>query len=155
MELLKFILWLTAGAVIGWFASRIVSTENGWAKKAELVEECDSDEYLYGLPCMVSSWFDRRIFGGPGDERWRLWINWRHHRRYHRRPVGRLDWNHVAAHQCWRERDQPGVNPGSLRRSGAADPGYPLIRWEKKLPEITGGKSSSARLSPNKPLFYI
>ncbi len=34
MELLKFILWLTAGAVIGWFASRIVSTENGWANKA-------------------------------------------------------------------------------------------------------------------------
>jgi hypothetical protein len=24
MELLKFILWLTAGAIIGWFASRIV-----------------------------------------------------------------------------------------------------------------------------------
>jgi hypothetical protein len=45
MELLKFILWLTAGAVIGWFASQIVSTENGWAKKAELVEECDSEEY--------------------------------------------------------------------------------------------------------------
>jgi len=40
MELLKFILWLTAGAVIGWFASRIVSTENGWAHKAELAEDC-------------------------------------------------------------------------------------------------------------------
>lgn len=44
MELLKFILWLTAGAIIGWFASRIVSTENGWTKKAELLEECDDEE---------------------------------------------------------------------------------------------------------------
>jgi hypothetical protein len=44
MELLKFILWLTAGAVIGWFASQIVSKENGWANKAELVEECDSEK---------------------------------------------------------------------------------------------------------------
>lgn len=38
MELLKFILWLTAGAIIGWFASRIVSTENGWNHKPETVE---------------------------------------------------------------------------------------------------------------------
>jgi hypothetical protein len=45
MELLKFILWLTAGAVMGWFASQIVSTQNGWAKKAELVEEHESEEY--------------------------------------------------------------------------------------------------------------
>lgn len=45
MELLKFILWLTAGAVIGWFASRIVSSENGWAQKAVIVEEdCSEDE---------------------------------------------------------------------------------------------------------------
>ena len=28
MELTKFILWLTAGAVVGWFASRIVLTEH-------------------------------------------------------------------------------------------------------------------------------
>lgn len=27
MELIKFIMWLSAGAVIGWFASRIVSIE--------------------------------------------------------------------------------------------------------------------------------
>jgi len=33
MELIKFIIWLIAGAVIGWFASRIVSTENGWTHK--------------------------------------------------------------------------------------------------------------------------
>jgi uncharacterized membrane protein YeaQ/YmgE (transglycosylase-associated protein family) len=33
MELIKFIMWLTAGAVIGWFASRIVTTENGWIHK--------------------------------------------------------------------------------------------------------------------------
>jgi uncharacterized membrane protein YeaQ/YmgE (transglycosylase-associated protein family) len=39
MELLKFIMWLTAGAVIGWFASRIVSTENGWANKTVPVED--------------------------------------------------------------------------------------------------------------------
>ena len=39
MELQKFILWLTAGAVIGWFASRIVTTENGWAHKAVPVED--------------------------------------------------------------------------------------------------------------------
>ncbi len=28
MELLKFLLWLTAGAVIGWFASRVVEVEH-------------------------------------------------------------------------------------------------------------------------------
>jgi len=28
MELIKFILWLTAGAVIGWFASRVVEREH-------------------------------------------------------------------------------------------------------------------------------
>lgn len=33
MELIKFIMWLIAGAVIGWFASRIVTTENGWTHK--------------------------------------------------------------------------------------------------------------------------
>lgn len=31
MELIKFVLWLTTGAVIGWFASRIVTTEHGWS----------------------------------------------------------------------------------------------------------------------------
>jgi len=44
MELLKFILWLTAGAVIGWFASRIVTTENGWALKAVPVENQGSEK---------------------------------------------------------------------------------------------------------------
>jgi len=43
MELLKFILWLTAGAVIGWFASRIVTTENGWTHKPVTVEDRSSD----------------------------------------------------------------------------------------------------------------
>jgi len=28
MELIKFITWLTAGAMIGWFASRMVEAEN-------------------------------------------------------------------------------------------------------------------------------
>jgi hypothetical protein len=39
MELLKFILWLTAGAIIGWFASRIVTTERGWTQKPTPVED--------------------------------------------------------------------------------------------------------------------
>jgi hypothetical protein len=43
MELLKFILWLTAGAVIGWFANRIVTTENGW-HQTRLDNECCSEE---------------------------------------------------------------------------------------------------------------
>ena len=34
MELIKFIMWLSAGAVIGWFASRVVTTENEWTHKA-------------------------------------------------------------------------------------------------------------------------
>jgi len=41
MELLKFILWLTAGAIIGWFANRIVTTENGWNHDHD---ECISEE---------------------------------------------------------------------------------------------------------------
>ena len=28
MELIKFILWLTVGAVVGWFANRIVMVEH-------------------------------------------------------------------------------------------------------------------------------
>jgi hypothetical protein len=44
MELLKFILWLTAGAVIGWFASRIVTTENAWNNKPVLVEDYSAEE---------------------------------------------------------------------------------------------------------------
>ena len=39
MELLKFILWLTAGAVIGWFASRIVTAEYGWTHKPKAGED--------------------------------------------------------------------------------------------------------------------
>jgi hypothetical protein len=42
MELIKFILWLTAGAIIGWFASRIVSTERVWARNSMLEEESSS-----------------------------------------------------------------------------------------------------------------
>ena len=44
MELLKFILWLTAGAVIGWFASRIVTTENAWELKTAPVEDHSSED---------------------------------------------------------------------------------------------------------------
>jgi len=42
MELLKFILWLSAGAVIGWFASRIVTTERGWTHKPKTGEDRSS-----------------------------------------------------------------------------------------------------------------
>ena len=44
MELIKFITWLTAGAVIGWFASRIVTTENGWIHKAVPIKVSLSEE---------------------------------------------------------------------------------------------------------------
>jgi uncharacterized membrane protein YeaQ/YmgE (transglycosylase-associated protein family) len=43
MELIKFIMWLIAGAVIGWFASRIVKTEQGWAHKPMTVKVSSSD----------------------------------------------------------------------------------------------------------------
>ena len=33
MELLKFILWLTTGAVIGWFAKQVVASEYGMTHK--------------------------------------------------------------------------------------------------------------------------
>ncbi len=44
MELIKFIMWLSAGAVIGWFASRIVSTEYGWTHKPAPVEVSSSEK---------------------------------------------------------------------------------------------------------------
>jgi hypothetical protein len=44
MELLKFILWLTAGAVIGWFASWVVMTENARINKPVLVEDYSVEE---------------------------------------------------------------------------------------------------------------
>ncbi len=44
MELIKFIMWLITGAVIGWFASRIVTAENGWNHKAVPVEVSSSEE---------------------------------------------------------------------------------------------------------------
>ena len=44
MELIKFIIWLITGAVIGWFASRIVTTENGWNHKAVPVKVPISEE---------------------------------------------------------------------------------------------------------------
>lgn len=28
MKLINFIIWLTTGAIVGWFASRIISAEN-------------------------------------------------------------------------------------------------------------------------------
>jgi len=44
MELIKFITWLSAGAVIGWFASRIVTTENGWIHKQVPVKVFGSED---------------------------------------------------------------------------------------------------------------
>ena len=44
MELMKFILWLTAGAVIGWFANRIVTTEYAWNHKLTTPEEIPCSE---------------------------------------------------------------------------------------------------------------
>jgi uncharacterized membrane protein YeaQ/YmgE (transglycosylase-associated protein family) len=44
MELIKFIIWLITGAVIGWFASRIVSSENGWTHKLMPVKVPSSTE---------------------------------------------------------------------------------------------------------------
>jgi hypothetical protein len=37
-------MWLIAGAVIGWFASRIVSIENGWTHKPMPVKVSSSTE---------------------------------------------------------------------------------------------------------------
>jgi uncharacterized membrane protein YeaQ/YmgE (transglycosylase-associated protein family) len=44
MELIKFIMWLTAGAVIGWFANRIVTTEHGWTHKPMPGEDRSSEK---------------------------------------------------------------------------------------------------------------
>lgn len=35
MKLINFIVWLSTGAVIGWFASRIASAENRLTHKSE------------------------------------------------------------------------------------------------------------------------
>lgn len=34
MELVKFIMWLTVGAVIGWFANRMIEVERRQIQKA-------------------------------------------------------------------------------------------------------------------------
>jgi hypothetical protein len=44
MELIKFILWLTAGAIIGWFANQIVTTERGWSREPTAVEVSNSEK---------------------------------------------------------------------------------------------------------------
>jgi len=36
MNLFNFLVWLTTGALIGWFASKLVSSENLRKKKAAL-----------------------------------------------------------------------------------------------------------------------
>jgi hypothetical protein len=43
MELLKFITWLTTGAVIGWFANRMVEAELRRANKPRAVEVSSSE----------------------------------------------------------------------------------------------------------------
>ena len=44
MELIKFIMWLTAGAIIGWFANQIVTTERGWTREPTAVEVSSSEQ---------------------------------------------------------------------------------------------------------------
>ena len=44
MNLINFILWLSAGAVIGWFASRIATTEYYWTHKPLPVNGSISEE---------------------------------------------------------------------------------------------------------------
>jgi uncharacterized membrane protein YeaQ/YmgE (transglycosylase-associated protein family) len=44
MELNNFIMWLIAGAVIGWFTSRNVTTQNGWTHKPILVKASSSEK---------------------------------------------------------------------------------------------------------------
>ena len=44
MELIKFIIWLVTGVVIGWFASRIVTTENSWTHKPMPVKVSSSEK---------------------------------------------------------------------------------------------------------------
>jgi len=43
MELLKFIVWLTIGAVIGWVAGRTVKLEHMQIKAASSVEDRGSE----------------------------------------------------------------------------------------------------------------
>ena len=42
MDLINFIVWLSAGAVIGWFASRMVKVEHRRNHKPLPDEDCDS-----------------------------------------------------------------------------------------------------------------
>lgn len=45
MDLINFIVWLTAGAVIGWFANRMVMTQHERrANKAASAEDDSADE---------------------------------------------------------------------------------------------------------------
>jgi hypothetical protein len=44
MELTKFIMWLTAGAIVGWFASRIVTTEHRWTHKKPTPDKASSSK---------------------------------------------------------------------------------------------------------------
>jgi len=44
MELTKFIMWLTAGAVVGWIASRIVTTEHRFTHKPKSAKVSNSEK---------------------------------------------------------------------------------------------------------------
>jgi len=44
MNLINFILWLSAGAVIGWFASRMVQAEHGRTYKQMSGEDRSSEK---------------------------------------------------------------------------------------------------------------
>jgi hypothetical protein len=44
MKLINFIVWLSAGAVIGWFAQRMIHGEHMWTHKPMPVKDSSSDE---------------------------------------------------------------------------------------------------------------
>jgi hypothetical protein len=44
MELIKFILWLTIGALVGWFANQVAASEYGWDHKPVAVKVSKSDK---------------------------------------------------------------------------------------------------------------
>ena len=44
MNLINFIVWLTVGAVIGWFASQMVKAEHRWTHKPMPVKVSSSEK---------------------------------------------------------------------------------------------------------------
>ena len=44
MELIKFLTWLTTGAIIGWFASQMVKREHRQNHRAVPDDDCSSEK---------------------------------------------------------------------------------------------------------------